>query len=213
MKAKTKPLLRGWSHQISAFLALLTGAYLVSRAQALHPEAATGTTIYAASLFFLFSASAIYHRPQWDPKVRAVLRRVDHSAIYLLIAGTSTAMGTLTLHDRPLFLHLLTTWVGAGLGICMSLFWIHAPKPLAALIYVLISLALTPFLPQIAASLKSQETFLILLGAAIYIAGAVVYGLKRPDPFPRIFGYHEIFHALVVVAAVLHYWVILRLIR
>ena len=212
---KLKPKLRGVSHELATYASAIAGAYLVSQT---HTETGDtgpllGAVIYSLCLFSLFAISAIYHRPTWGPEARAWVRRLDHSAIYLLIAGTATPIGIIALDGTPRKAFLLTLWIGASLGVIKSLAWIRAPKPLSALAYVLIGLSATPFLGRISESIGARPLTLIIAGGALYILGAVIYAVKKPDPLPEIFGYHEIFHALVIAAAACHYIAILEVVR
>jgi hemolysin III len=213
--ARIKPRLRGVSHEMACYVSALAGCYLVSQSRGPGSTqlALVGTTIYSLCLFFLFTASALYHRPMWNPEARARMRRLDHSAIYFMIAGTVTPLALLSLDSAERATMLGVIWIGAALGIVKSLLWVHAPKPLSALAYVLISASTVPFVPRMTAQLGSANMELLLLGGGLYVLGAVIYSLKKPDPVPTVFGYHEIFHALVIAAAACQYWVILKVVR
>ncbi len=206
-----KPLLRGVSHEISCYLAAAAGVYLVKQAQS--ETAMWSAAIYSFCLFAMFTSSALYHRPTWSPEARRRMRRVDHSAIYLSIAGSATPFALLATEGESVTLMLAMIWAAALLGILKSLLWINSPKGLSAAIYVLMSFASVPFISQISAHVGRTNTAIVLGGAAVYILGAAVYAFKKPDPFPLIFGYHEIFHAMVILGAVCHYWVIFQLIN
>jgi len=215
--SKKKPVLRGVSHQIAAFVAAVAGAgliYRTARSGFETPWPLVGNTGYVASLVFLFAMSAFYHRPTWKPEWRRILRKFDHAAIYLLIAGTGTAVGLAPFQSQDAASQglgfLPVFWVGCAFGILKSLLWAHAPKPLTVLIYVGVALSALPYLSDIATQLGGWSTALILLGGALHITGAVIYALKRPDPWPEFFGYHEIFHLLVIAGAGFQYLAILR---
>jgi hemolysin III len=210
-----KPRLRGVSHEIACYFSAIAGCYLVaqSRGPGTSSLALVGTTIYSLCLFFLFSASALYHRPKWSPEARAKLRRVDHAAIFVLIAGTATPVMLLGLQGTSREGALILMWAGATLGVLKSIFESSFPKGPSALVYVLLGLAIAPFMPAFAGALGSSSVWLLLYGSAAYILGAVIYALRKPDPFPTVFGYHEIFHALVVAAAACHYWAILQIVQ
>jgi hemolysin III len=197
-----KPLLRGVSHEIASGLAL--AGWVVLAVTAASAAARTAAMIYGASLFALFAVSATYHRPTWSPRARLVMRRLDHSAIFLLIAGTYTPF-CLLMGGRQGRVLLAVAWTGAALGVLQSVFWVKAPKPLIAVLYVVLGWVIVPVLPAMRASLGGVGLGLLAGGGLAYTVGAVVYATRRPDPFPRVFGYHEIFHALVVVAAVCHF--------
>ncbi len=199
--AAPKPLLRGVSHEIAAGVALAAWISLALLAPSSRGRSAAN--VYGASVFALFAVSALYHRPTWSPRPRSWLRRIDHSAIFLLIAGTYTPFCLVLGGTRGEAL-LAAVWGGAALGILQSVLWVRAPKPLVAAIYVLLGWAVLPLLPALAATLGPGAVALLGAGGITYSLGAVVYAVRRPDPFPRVFGYHEIFHALVIVAAGLH---------
>jgi len=219
---RKKPKLRGVSHEVAAYLSVLSGGILLllSRQHVLqNPEDRAifwGNALYALCLTLLFGISAFYHRPQWSPKIRTFLRRVDHSAIYLLIAGTGTAVGMAAFQDADGFWgavgYLTLLWVGSVLGILKSIFWIHAPKPVTALAYILMGLSALPFLPRLAHGLGFGSIALICIGGGLYILGALAYAVRRPDPWPEVFGYHEVFHLFVIAGAACHYGAILRVV-
>jgi hemolysin III len=165
--------------------------------------------VYGASLVTLFVVSAAYHRPTWAPRARSWMRRLDHSAIFLLIAGTYTPLCLLLPPSTGLRL-LAGVWAAAALGIVQSIVWVHAPKALVAAVYVALGWAALPVLPAMRAVLGTEAIALLAAGGAAYTIGAVVYAVRRPDPFPRVFGYHEVFHALVIVAAICHFAVVAR---
>jgi hemolysin III len=202
-----KPLLRGVLHEVAAFVAAIAGGILVFLAP--NARARAGAIVYGISLVALFAVSAIYHRPTWSERVRLVLRRVDHSAIFLLIAGTYTPFSFL-LGSRVGWVFLGIVWAGALLGIALSIAWVGAPKVLVAAVCVLLGWAALPVLPALKAALGTGAVVLLALGGVAYSLGALVYALRRPDPFPGVFGYHEVFHALVIVAAGFHFAAVAR---
>ena len=202
-----KPLLRGVLHEVAAFVAAVAGAILFFRASGTRARA--GALVYGLSLVTLLAVSATYHRKNWSDKLRAIWRRLDHSAIFLLIAGTYTPLSFL-LGSRLGWIFLGIVWGGAVLGIVMSIAWVKAPKALVAIVCVLLGWAAVPLLPALKAALGTSAVVLLATGGVVYSLGAAVYALRRPNPFPRIFGYHEIFHALVVAAAVCHFAVVAR---
>jgi hemolysin III len=198
--ALDKPQWRGVMHQVGFFVALLGGALLV----ALTPTARAACAVYAVSLAAMLGASAAYHRPNWPPKQRVWMRRLDHAAIFILIAGTATPFA-LALHGAARVHFLGLMWGGAGVGVMRALFWIQAPKVLVAVLALALGWAATPFLPTIAAALGTATIAWLAAGGVAYTLGALAYAFKRPNPWPARFGYHEVFHALVVVAAVCHF--------
>jgi hemolysin III len=209
-RARAKPLLRGVSHEIAAFVAAPASLVLVTTAKSGSAEA--GAIVYGASLFTLFAVSATFHRRFWTPAARAVIGRIDHSAIFLLIAGTYTPFCLLLGPGRGHAL-LATVWIGAGLGIVLAVTWLRAPKPLMAAVYVLLGWIIVPVVPALRASIGERALLLLVIGGLGYTAGALVYALRRPDPFPTVFGFHEIFHLLVIAAATCHFVVVAYAIR
>jgi hemolysin III len=206
----TKPLLRGVSHQVAAFLAAAGWVALVLLAPG--ARARVAALVYGGCLVALFATSALYHRPNWSPGPYRWMRRVDHSAIYLLIAGTYTPI-CLLLGDGPARWTLTLVWIAAALGIAMALAWPNAPRALRTTLYLALGWAALPLVPALGAALGVRALLLLAGGGALYTIGALIYATRRPDPFPRVFGYHEIFHALVVVAAALHFTVAAGVIR
>lgn len=201
---RVKPRLRGVLHQWAFFAALVAGAVLV----ALAPEgrATLAASIYAGSLAALLGTSALYHRVNWRrPAARQWMRRLDHSMIFLLIAGTVTPFALLVM-DGPFATALLVAvWVGAFAGIVVELIWIEAPKWATALVYVAVGWIGALGFPAIVANAGIMAGVLIAVGGVMYMTGAIVYARQRPDPNPAVFGYHEIFHLLVIAAAALHF--------
>ena len=202
-----KPRLRGVSHQWAFFCSLFTGAALVVAAPA--GEATVASAIYAASVAALFGTSALYHRVTWPtPNARRWMRRLDHSMIFLLIAGTYTPFALLVLEGTLATVILVVVWAGALGGIVLKLVWIDAPKSVVAVLYVMLGWVAVAAFPDLLDELGVTSTVLVAVGGLLYTAGAVVYALGRPNPAPTVFGYHEIFHALVIAAAALQYAVI-----
>jgi len=207
LEPPVKPRLRGVSHKWAFFVSLVAGAALVLAAPT--GRAVLATAIYATSVAALFGASALYHRVDWaSVRARRWMRRLDHSMIFLLIAGTYTPFALLALEGTLASVMLIVAWAGAAAGIVMKLVWIDAPKWLVALTYVLLGWMGVAVVPQMLADIGVTATMLVAAGGALYTVGAVVYALRRPDPAPRVFGYHEIFHALVIAAAALQFAVV-----
>jgi hemolysin III len=208
--AEIKPRLRGWLHLASAPLTLAAGIVLV----ALSPTAETrvGSAVYAASAVLLFTVSAIYHRGRWSPRVGGILQRFDHANIFLLIAGTYTPFSLLLLRGVDRVVMLSVIWAGALLGVGFRVLWLGAPRWLYTPIYIALGWAAVFFLPQLAAgserlgvTLGVVVLALVLVGGAFYTLGGVVYGFKKPDPWPQWFGFHEVFHTLTILAFITHY--------
>ena len=205
-----KPRLRGWLHLGTAPVTLAAGVVLI----ALSPTAATrlGSVVYVVSSVLLFSVSAVYHRGRWSPRVTGVLRRLDHSNIFLLIAGTYTPFSLLLLQGTDRVVLLSVIWFGALLGVGFRVLWIDAPRWLCVPIYVALGCAAVFVLPEFAAGserygvgIGTAVLVLIAAGGVLYILGGAVYGFRRPDPWPRYFGFHEVFHSFTVLAFVAHY--------
>ncbi len=203
----SRPQWRGVTHQWAFFISLVLGVVLVVTAP---PGRGTlAAAIYAGCVALLFGTSALYHRVTWRTAgARRWMRRLDHSAIFLLIAGTYTPFALLVLDGRLADVVLAVIWVGALGGIALKMLWIDAPKWLAALIYVLLGWAAVATIPDLFAEVGIAASVMVAVGGALYTAGAVVYAMRRPDPIPTVFGYHEVFHVLVIVAAALQYAVI-----
>jgi hemolysin III len=199
----SKPRLRGVVHQWSFFVALAAGAALVAWAPA--GRATVAAAIYSIALAGLLGTSALYHRINWQPRARAWLRRLDHSMIFVLIAGTYTPFALLVLDDPLRGIVLAGVWAGALTGIVFTLVWVEAPKWLTAASYVALGWFSIIAVPQIADRAGAGALALLAVGGVAYTVGAVVYASRRPDPRPATFGYHEIFHVLVVVAAAAHF--------
>jgi hemolysin III len=202
--ALVKPKLRGVSHEWAFFLSLGFGTALIILAKT--PKATFAVAIYAVSLSALFGTSALYHRVNWTrPNVRQWMRRLDHSMIFFLIAGTYTPFALLVL-DGPLADAILAVvWIGAIAGAIVEMVWIDHPKWVAAIIYLAIGWVAVAAFPELWSEMGVAGTMLVAAGGLLYTAGAVVYATQRPNPSPATFGYHEVFHLLVIAAAVAHF--------
>jgi hemolysin III len=201
-----RPRWRGHSHQWAAVAAAAVGVVLVVTAPTL--RAALGALTYALSITTLFTISATYHRVEWrSPRARLWMRRADHAAIFVFIAGTYTPFALLVV-SGPLGTGLLiAVWAGALAGIARELVWTRAPRWLGVAAYIALGWLAVLCAPTLISELGWSVT-LVAAGGVLYTLGAVVYALRRPDPWPRSFGYHEVFHALVIAAAALHLAVI-----
>ena len=199
-----KPRFRGVSHEWAFFLFAGLGVALVLGAP--NGEARFAVTVYAVSVCALFGASALYHRITWaSVTARRWMRRLDHSMIFLLIAGTYTPFALLALEGTIATVILVLVWSGAAFGIVVNMLWIDAPKWVTALIYVTLGWVAVAAFPSLVEGVGITGTTLVAVGGVLYTVGAVIYARRRPDPAPTVFGYHEIFHLLVVAAAALHY--------
>lgn len=199
---RPKPLLRGVSHEIALVFALAAAAVLVRVAPT--AKASIAAAIYGLGLAALFGVSALYHRPMWSLRPRAVLKRIDHSMIFLFIAATGTPFGVL-IGGGPGQLFLAAVWGGATLGVLRAVLWPKAPRWLTALLYVALGYSVVPVLPTLWRAVGPLGVVLIGAGGVLYSLGALVYATRRPDPSPRVFGYHEVFHLMVIAASVCHF--------
>jgi hemolysin III len=203
----TKPRLRGVWHQWAFYVSLVLGAALVVAAPGGQPRLAAA--VYAVSVAALFGTSALYHRITWASQAaRRWMRRLDHSMIFFLIAGTYTPFALLVLHGDLATVILVVVWAGAFAGVLMKLVWIDAPKALVAILYLALGWVAVAAVPSMLGELGITGTALVGIGGLLYTAGALVYAFQRPNPAPTVFGYHEVFHALVILAAALQYAVI-----
>lgn len=197
-----KPRLRGWIHAVMAPLALAAGIVLVVFAQG--TALTWATVVYAITGLLLFSVSATYHLVQWDPKVALVLKRLDHTNIMLVIAGTYTPLAVALLPPEKSTLLLILVWAGALGGVAFRLIWTNAPRWLYTPVYMLLGLAALLYIGDFFAA-DPTAAVLVCVGGACYIIGAVFYALKRPNIHREWFGFHELFHAFTVGGFVCHY--------
>jgi hemolysin III len=205
-----KPLIRGHIHQIAFYISLCACAFLLT--QSYGSRAFTSVFIYCLSLAGLFGISALYHCPMWSRKSYLFLRRVDHAAIFALIAGTATPICLVALNNEIGHRLLWMMWIAAGMGMLMAMFWTHGPKWFRSIFYVIAGWLAILYFSEITSAIGMENMWLLVAGGIVYTIGALVYAFKWPDPIPHIFGYHEIFHLFVVIASGLHFWVIYRLI-
>jgi hemolysin III len=197
-----KPLYRGVSHQYGFFVSLGAAPVLVAFAPSF--QASVAASVYGAGLLAMYACSALFHRTNLSPRATKWLERLDHSAIYLCIAGSYTPF-CLLMRGAGGPLLLTVVWSGAALGILRALFLVDAPHWLSVVLYLVVGWALLPFVPEAWRVLGPAPLLLLLAGGIFYSSGAVVFAAKRPDPSPRVFGYHEVFHALVVLGTACHF--------
>ncbi|MFF5688075.1 PAQR family membrane homeostasis protein TrhA [Streptomyces albidoflavus] len=205
--AVLKPRMRGWLHAGVFPLALAGGIVLITLARS--AAAVDAFSVYALSACLLFGTSALYHRGTWGPRGEAVLRRLDHANIFLIIAGTYTPLAVLLLPTGQQKVLLSLVWGGAAVGMAFRVLWINAPRWLYTVCYIALGWAAVFYLPDFAQAGGTAVVALVVAGGLLYTAGATVYGLKRPDPWPRWFGFHEVFHTLTIAAFASHYAAIL----
>jgi hemolysin III len=204
--AELKPRLRGWLHAYAAAVSVVSGATLVAVAAALRGDRAGATTgIYAATVTLLFGTSALYHRFNWSPAAHRLLMRLDHSMIFVFIAGTYTPIAVLTLPHTAAVAVLIAVWTGAFFGVTLKTAWPSAPRWVSTPCYVALGWVAAFVIPDLLHNAGVAAFVLIVAGGVVYTLGGVVYALQRPDPFPGTFGFHEVFHLCTLVAAVCHY--------
>jgi hemolysin III len=201
-----KPKLRGVLHEYGFFISLVSGVALILGAPAGRARLAAG--VFAGAASALLGTSALYHRIDWRPSLRRWMRRLDHAMIFVLIAATYTPVALVALSGALPRAILIAVWAGALLGVVLKLIWIDAPKWLFALIYVVLGWTTAAVAGELPGAIGWLGAGGFLLGGILYTVGAFIYAARRPDPAPRTFGYHELFHSLVLAALALHYAVI-----
>ncbi|WP_194398889.1 MULTISPECIES: hemolysin III family protein [Microbacterium] len=197
-----KPSWRGWIHAATFPIAIAAGIVLIALAQG--APAKWASAVFMATSLLLFGNSALYHRFNWKPKTKAILKRIDHANILLLIAGTYTPIATLALPPQQGALLLILVWSGALLGILFRVFWINAPRWLYVALYLLLGWAAVMYIVPLFQA-NAAMMVLVAVGGILYTLGAIVYALKRPNPWPGHFGFHEIFHVCTVLAFLCHW--------
>ncbi|MCX6399773.1 MAG: hemolysin III family protein [Propionibacteriales bacterium] len=208
--AELKPKLRGWLHAGTVPFVIAAGIVLI----VLSPTSETkaGSAVFIGSALLLFGVSAIYHRGTWQPAIWALLRRFDHANIFVLIAGTYTAFAMLLLDGTSRLVLLLVIWLAALAGVLFRVFWTGAPRWLYTPIYIGMGWAAVFFIPdfidgseKLGTAVAVATLVLVASGGILYTLGAVIYGLKKPNPKPEWFGFHEVFHTFTILAFVCHY--------
>ena len=199
---RVRPRMRGTLHAAGFVAACIIGAFFVSATDGLR---LVGAAVFAGSAVVMLGASTLYHRVTWSPRIRPRMRRVDHAGIYILIAGTYTPVGLLSLHGSLQRTVLGVVWAGAGAAILTKVCWVGAPKWLSAVFGIALGWVGIAAMPQIAHKAGIAAVVLLGVGGIAYTLGAIVYARRRPDPVPAVFGYHEIFHALTLVALACQY--------
>ena len=198
-----KPRLRGYSHAVAFVAAVPLGLALILEANT--SRGRLSAIVFAATVAAMFGASALYHSPNWSEAPKRWLRRVDHAGIYGLIAGTYTAFGLLALSGYWRWVVLSIVWAGALAGIVFKFAWLNAPTWISAVIGVALGWIGVVAFPQLLHKIGLAAMLLVLAGGLLYTLGAVVYALRRPDPRPAVFGFHEVFHVLVIAAVACQY--------
>lgn len=201
-----KPRLRGWLHAYAALVSIGSGIVLVVVAAAMRGgSAGASTAVYAVTVTLLFGTSALYHRLRWSARGHAVMKRLDHSMIFVFIAGTYTPIAALSLSRATAVAVLTVVWTGALFGVALQTAWPGAPRWLSVPCYIALGWVAVFVFPQLLHTTGVAALVLLATGGVLYTIGAVVYGLKRPNPWPGTFGFHEVFHLCTLLAAICHY--------
>jgi hemolysin III len=208
--ATAKPRGRGVSHEIAAFAFPVLGIVLFAVADSASVRGSV--VVYTVGLTLMYATSASYHRGHWTDAVRVRLRRLDHAMIMVGIASTYTPVAVAALPTRSARILLGVVWSLAVVGVVLQILWIHAPRGVVAGLYIAIGWTAAAFTPTLWRHLGVASFSLLLAGGLVYSAGAVVYATRRPDPWPAVFGFHEVFHALVIAAGLLFYAAIFRVV-
>lgn len=198
-----KPRLRGWLHALTLPLSLVCGIVLIAFAPAGAPR--VGAVVFMVASVLLFGVSALYHTRSWSDRARAVLKRMDHSTIFVFIAGTYTPFSLILLDSRNARVLLSIVWGGALLGVAFRIFWVGAPRWLYVPIYLALGWAAIFWMDEFGASGGAAVLTLLIVGGVLYSLGALVYALQRPNPLPQWFGFHEVFHSFTIAAFTAHY--------
>lgn len=201
-QVELRPSWRGWIHAATFPVAIVAGIVLISLAQG--APAKWASAVFMTTSLLLFGNSALYHRFDWKPRTKAILKRIDHANILLLIAGTYTPLAVLALPTDQTVLLLSLVWTGAIAGIVFRVFWIHAPRWLYVALYLVLGWAAVMYLVPLFQANPAMMV-LVVIGGLLYSGGAVVYALKKPNPWPGHFGFHEIFHVCTVLAFLCHW--------
>ena len=204
MHLAPKPLLRGWSHKIALVIAVALCPVLIS----VSPNARLLSSLYSLAVIGLFGISSCYHGFLWSASAHDVMRRLDHSMIFITIAATYTPISWLLLPRSAAITVLIAVWTGALLGVLIMIFWPTAPQTVRGPVFLTVGWCALLVIDDFFASLSTAGFIFLLLGGAFHTIGAIVYGLKKPDPWPNTFGFHEIFHFCVVCGIASHYGVI-----
>jgi hemolysin III len=201
-----RPRMRGWLHFWSFFVAIATGATLIAMASTVSGRAALGTSVYGVTVLGLFGTSALYHRHTWTSvRARVWMKRLDHSMIFVFIAGTYTPLSLFAMDRVTGYVVLAVIWGGALTGVALKLLWPHAPRWLGVPIYICLGYTAVFVLPQLIRHAGVASVVLLLAGGLFYTVGAIFYATRWPNPWPKTFGHHEFFHAATIVAAICHY--------
>jgi len=206
-----KPRWRGRIHQVAFFVSIPAGIVLVSIAE--DWVARIAATVYALSLMAVFGSSAAYHRGEWTPKALRRMKRLDHSMIFVLIAGSYTPMALLMLHGPWTIVILSVVWAAAAAGVTLKIVRIDGFSVLTAVLYMAMGWFALVALPQLVHEMPPPAFVLTIVGGLLYTVGAIIFAIRRPDPSPAVFGYHEVWHAFMVAAAACHFAMVAIVVR
>src|SRR3954454_2381040 len=201
----TRPRMRGWLHLFAFLTSIVAGAVLVPLAAVLGPRAGYSVAVYCLTICGLFGVSALYHRRRWSPRGWKVMKRLDHSMIFLFIAGTYTPFCLLAVDEVTGFWVLAVVWVGALAGVTLKMTWPTAPRWVGVPLYIALGWVAVFVLTDIMHIAGVASLVLLAVGGVLYTLGGFVYAVKKPNPAPGVFGYHEVFHAMTILAAICHY--------
>lgn len=204
-----KPQFRGYIPQIAFFIAVCCCFLLMVQTKEM--KALIPNAVYSLTLIGMYGISTLYHRVLWNRRQYLIMKSIDHSAIFALIAGTATPICLLGLKNESGFLLLSLLWGIAAFGMLVTFFWAQSPKWVRAFLYVILGWLVIPYYSEIKSHLGITEVHFLLAGGIFYTLGALAYAFKWPNPFPEVFGYHEIFHVLIVIASIFHFIVIYHL--
>lgn len=205
-----KPLLRGHLHQAMFFISL--GALVLLLFQTVETYQFISTLVYSFGVLSMFGISAVYHRINWSESQRQLMRKLDHSAIYLMIAGTFTPIAVMGLEPNSKKVLLVTIWTVAAFGIIKSIWLTNLPKLFNAILCLIAGYLIVPYFGELKLNIGMTNIVLIIIGGAFYTFGAIIYGVKKPNPYPKVLGYHEIFHFFVSLGAIAHFIIVYSLI-
>jgi hemolysin III len=206
----SKPLLRGYFHQSMFFISV--GALMMLFNQTRSLKELISILIYSIGVLAMFGISALYHRINWSDEKRQLMRKLDHSAIYLMISGSMTPIAVMGLKTESMQVLLSTIWAVALFGIIKSIWFTNLPKFLNAVLCLIAGYLIVPYFNELTSKIGMINVILICVGGLFYSVGALIYGLKKPNPYPKVFGYHEIFHILVSLGAIMHFIIVQSLI-
>ena len=201
--SSARPRFRGVSHRVAFYVTLLAGGILMTASR--DARTLTATAIYVTLLAGMFGVSATLHRADWPPRTFSWLRRADHAMISACIAGTYTPLCMLGMSSPSGPRLLALSWTASGLGILRALLWPHAPRAIASALYIAVGWVMVAYLPEVKRAIDPLTFFLVMAGGAWFTVGAIVYLTRRPDPWPRVFGYHEVFHVLIILGCACHF--------